>query len=129
MIGSLSAYSSLYLQALGLGSIVLLGVPLVVAPLAWGRAVGGPLPAVSGLGVYLGGCVGGVFCVVAMFAFGAAATPAVQPFFFQIVLANVTLMVVVHAWGAVRRIQPTFETIETFAWLGLLVVGALCYPG
>ena len=129
MIGSLSPYSSLYLQALGLGSLVLLGIPLVVAPMAWGRALRWPLPAETRLAVYLGRCLGSVICVLAVFAFVAAATPGVQAFFFQIVLANVALMVAVHAWGAVRRIQPTFETIETFAWLGLLVVGALCYPG
>ena len=59
----------------------------------------------------------------------AAQTPAVQPFFFQIVLANVALMVVVHTWGAIRRVQPTTETIETFAWVALLVIGLLVYPG
>ncbi|HYN68920.1 MAG TPA: hypothetical protein VEX41_01760 [Candidatus Eisenbacteria bacterium] len=39
MIGLLNAYAGLYLQVLGLGSILLLGAPLVVAPLAWGRAI------------------------------------------------------------------------------------------
>ena len=129
MIGSLSEFSGTYLQALGLGSIVLLGVPLVVAPLSWARVLRWPLPAETRLAVYLGRCLGSVICVLSVFAFVAAATPAVQPFFFQIVLANVVLMVAVHTWGAARKIQPMSESLETFAWLAILVVGGLCYPG
>ena len=36
--------------------------------------------------------------------------------------------VAVHAWGAVRRIQPRTESLETFAWLLLLIVALLCFP-
>lgn len=56
-----------------------------------------------------------MICVQSAFALIAATTPAVQLFLFQIVLANIALMVVVHAWGAVPRIQPMSETIETIA--------------
>ena len=129
MIGALDDFSSAYLVVLGIGSILLLGVPLVVAPLAWARVLRWPLPDEPRLALYLGRCLGSVICVLSAFAVVAATTPAVQPFFFQIVLANVGLMVVVHAWGAIRRIQPMSETIETFAWLAILVVGGLCYPG
>jgi hypothetical protein len=129
MVGYLSDWSALFLQALGLGSIALLGVPMVIAPLGWARVLRWPLPEETRLAVYFGRCLGAVICVLAAFAFVAAAQPTVQPFFFQIVLANVALMVAVHAWGAWRRIQPLTETVETFAWLAILVVGVLCYPG
>ena len=51
-----------------------------------------------------------------------------QPFFFQIAIANFGLMVAVHAWGALRRIQPWTESAETFLWLGLVVLALLFYP-
>jgi hypothetical protein len=128
VIGPWSSYAEPFLVGLGLTSVALLGLPLFFAPLAWARALRWPLPDDSRLTVYLGRCLGAVICVLAAFAFVAAGDPALQPFFFQIVIANFALMVVVHAWGAMRRIQPWTETAETFIWLGLLVAAILCYP-
>jgi hypothetical protein len=113
---------------LAIGSLALLGLPLLFAPLAWARVLAWPLPEERRLATYLGRCLGSVICVLAAFAFVAAGDATVQPFFFQIVIANFALMVAVHAWGALRRIQPWTETAETFVWLGLLVLGLLCYP-
>ena len=128
MIGAWSSSADLFLVLLAAGSIALLGLPLVFAPLAWARVLAWPLPEERRLAVYLGRCLGSVICVLAGFALVAAGDATVQPFFFQIVLVNFALMVGVHAWGALRRIQPWTETAETFVWLGLLVLGLLCYP-
>lgn len=128
MTGPWSSQADLFLIALGLSSIALLGVPLLFAPLAWARVLRWPLPEERRLTVYLGRCLGAVICVLAAFAFVAARDPTLQPFFFQIVIANFALMVAVHAWGAIRRVQPWTETAETFVWLGLLVLAVLCYP-
>jgi len=129
MIGSLDAYASTYLQALGVGSLWLLGLPLLLAPLRWAKVLRWWIPDEPSLAVYFGRCLGAVISVLAIYALVAAGTPTVQPFFFQIVLANVALMVIVHTWGAIRRVQPTTETIETFAWLAVLLIGLLVYPG
>ena len=37
-------------------------------------------------------------------------------------------MVIVHIWGAVLRIQPVTETIETVFWVLLLILNFLFYP-
>jgi hypothetical protein len=129
MIDSLEQFAPLYLQALGIGSFWLLGLPMLLAPLRWARALRWWIPDEPSLAVYFGRCLGAVICVLAIYALVAASTPAVLPFFFQIVLANVALMILIHAWGAIRRVQPMTETVETFAWLALLLVGLLVYPG
>jgi len=128
MAGPWSGASDLFLQLIALGSLALLGLPLLFVPLAWARVLRWPLPDEARLAVYFGRCLGAVISVLAAFAFVAAGDPALQPFFFQIVIANFALMVAVHAWGALRRIQPWTETAETLVWLGLLGLALLCYP-
>ncbi len=130
MSGPLSDYASVFLLAVGIGSLVLLAIPLVIAPLAWARVLlwDTPVVADADLTVYFGRCLGAVIGVLAVAALFAAGNPVVQPFFFGIAIASFALMVAVHAWGAVRDIQPRTETIETLAWLLLLVAALLCFP-
>lgn len=129
MIGPWSSYADVYLRVVGIGSLVLLAIPLVAAPLSWARVLGWRLPADPDLTVYFGRCLGAVIGVLAVAALVAASDPAVRPFFMGLASASFALMVVVHAWGAVRGIQPRTETVETAGWLLLLVVAVLCYPG
>jgi hypothetical protein len=71
-----------------------------------------------------------VICVLSVFALVASRDAVIQPFFFfQITIASFAATAAVHIWGALRGIQPRTETIETLAWLALVVVGLLCYPG
>ena len=87
------------------------------------------MPGETDLAIYFGRCLGAVILVLAAFALVAAGEPTVQPFFFGIAIANFTLMVGVHAWGAIRGIQPWTETAEIAIWVGLVVVTLLCFPG
>ena len=129
MSGPWSDYASVFLLVVGIGSVVLLAVPLVVAPLAWARVLRWDTPIDADLTVYFGRCLGAVIGVLAIAALVAAGNATVQPFFFGITIASFGLMVAVHAWGAVRGIQPRTETLETVAWLVLLVVAVLTFPG
>ena len=129
MIGPWSGYADVFLLIVGVGSFVLRGVPLLVRPLAWAGLLRWARPADTDLTVYFGRCLGAVICVLAVFAVVAAGDRSVQPFFFQIAIANFALMVGVQAWGAVRGIQPRTETVEIAVWLALLALALLCYPG
>ena len=129
MVGSWNEFSGAFLVVVGLGALLLLGLPLLIRPLLWASILRWSLPADEQLTVYFGRSLGAVLCVLSVFALIAAGDPAVQPFFYGIMLAGFAITAAVHVWGAVRRIQPATETAETAAWLGLLVVGLLCYPG
>jgi len=128
MLGLWSAGASHFLVASALASLLLLGLPMAVAPLAWARALGWTLPEHRHLAIYFGRCLGAVVCVLSAAALVAARHPEVQGFFFRILIGSFAAMVVVHAWGAVRRIQPLSETLETAAWLALLLLAVLFYP-
>ena len=108
---------------------MLLGLPLLFRPLLWASVLRWSPPADHDLTVYFGRSLGAVLCVLSVFALVAAGDPSVQPFFYGIMLGGFAITAAVHVWGAVRRIQPATETAETAAWIGLLVVGVLCYPG
>ena len=129
MVGSWDAFAGTFLVVVGLGALLLLGPPLLIRPLLWASILRWSLPADEHLTVYFGRSLGAVLCVLSVFALIAAGDSAVQPFFYGIMLAGFAITAAVHVWGAVRRIQPATETAETAAWLGLLVVGLLCYPG
>ena len=129
MTGPWSEYSGGFLVVVGVGSLVLLGLPLLFRPLLWARLLGWSHTAADDLTVYFGRSLGAVLCVLSAFALVAAGDRAVQPFFYGIMLAGFAITAAVHVWGALRRIQPVTETAEIVVWLGLLAIGLLCFPG
>ena len=66
--------------------------------------------------------------MLAAAAFGAAGMPSLQRFYYGMLLGSTALMVVVHAWGALRRIQPATETWEIAYWTTLFVLALLFRP-
>jgi hypothetical protein len=100
-------------------------------PLTWARWLRWPIPEATdgrNLSVYFGRCLGAVASVLAAVVLVKADDTAVQPALFAILIGIFALMVAVHVWGAVRKIQPRSESIETFGWAGLLVLALLFCP-
>ncbi len=128
MIGIWSAHAGTFLVILAIATLLLLGLPMFFWPLRWAAALGWRIPEHTHLAIYFGRCLGSVVLVLGVFAFRAASTPSVQPFFFDMLLGASGVMVIVHAWGAIRRIQPLSETIEIAFWLALFGLGLLFYP-
>jgi len=128
VIGVWKSYSAVYLYVVAAAMLVVFGVPMLVAPAWWARIFGWTVPAPDHVVVMLGRSLGGVICVLAGFAIKAARTPAAQPFFFALMLWIVLTMILIHAYGAVRGIQPITETIEIAVWVFLLVVTLGFYP-
>jgi hypothetical protein len=127
-MGVWGAHASDFLVALGIGSLVLLAVPLIVAPLGWARILRWNIPGDTDLAVYFGRCLGAVACVLAGGALIAAGTPQLQPFFYLLCMSVFTLMIAIHIFGAWRGIQPLSESLETGVWLILLILAVLTYP-
>ena len=129
MVGAWSDVSGAFLMAVGVGAFLLLGLPLLFRPLLWASILRWNVRADDDLTVYFGRSLGALLCVLSLFALIAAGDRAVQPFFYGIALSGFAITAAVHVWGAIRKTQPATETAETAVWLGLLVVGLLCYPG
>ena len=131
MVGLWSEQASGFLVVMAVIALVTLGLPMLVAPLTWAGWLRWPLPQADdgrNLATYFGRCLGAVICVQAVVVLLNATDGDVQPALFAILVGNFALMVAVHVWGAVRRIQPLSETVETAAWAGLLVLALLFWP-
>jgi hypothetical protein len=98
---------------------ILVGVPLVVAPLAWARALGWKLPAEPALAIYFGRCLGAVVCAIAAIAIATSGDPDAVRVMLELIAAAFGAMAVVHAWGWMRGEQPRIEDLETFAYAAL----------
>ncbi len=131
MVGLWSEHASGFLLVVAVVAVLTLGLPMVIAPLAWARSLRWPIPDAEdgrNLSIYFGRCLGAVICVQAAVVLVHAGDADLRPVLFAILIGNFSLMVAVHIWGAVRRIQPLSETLETGAWALLLVLAIAFYP-
>ena len=131
MIGLWSEQASGFLIAVGVVSLLSLGLPMVFVPLTWASWLRWPIPEATdgrNLSIYFGRCLGAVICVQATVTIARSDDAAVQPMLFALLIGQFALMVAVHVWGAVRRIQPLSETLETCVWAALLVLALLFTP-
>jgi hypothetical protein len=127
MIGIWSHGSSQFLIIVS-ALTLLFGSPMLVHPLGWARALRWTLPERADLTIYFGRCLGGVVTVLAMMGFVAARTPAVQPFYFTLMLAVVGVNILIHIGGALQKRQPLAETAEILVWVLLFLAGLAFYP-
>ena len=128
MIGIWRSYARVYLYVAALGMLVSFGIPLLLAPIWWARRFGWPIPQPDHMIAFLGRSLGGLICVLAGAALKAARTPAVRPFFFDLLLWMFFIMIVVHVYGALRGMQPVTETLEIAAWILLFLATLGFYP-
>ena len=131
MIGLWSEQASGFLVAVSVFALLALGLPMLVVPLTWARWLRWPIPEATdgrNLSTYFGRCLGAVICVQATVVLVYVDDASLQPVLFAILIGQFALMVAVHVWGAVRKIQPMSETLETLAWVGLLVLALLFCP-
>lgn len=131
MVGLFSAQASGFLLVVAVVALLSLGVPMLFVPLTWAGWLRWPTPGtVEGrnLSIYFGRCLGAVICVQATVVLINRTETDLQPVLFALLVGNFALMVAVHVWGALRRIQPLSETLETAAWVGLFVLALLFWP-
>ena len=112
-----------FLLCLFFGFLVIFALPFLLCPLHWARWFQWTVPAGRNeLAVYFGRCLGVVALAVLILIFRAAYNPALQPVAMDLVICIGSLMVAVHIWGALRRMQPWTETLEigVYAFITLL---------
>jgi hypothetical protein len=76
--------------------------------------------------VYFGRCVGALALVINLIVVQAAIRSEGAAIIFQGLNLLLALMVGVHIYGAVKRIQPITKTLEIGFWFALLLLN-LCF--
>lgn len=128
MIGLWGEHAAGFLLAWTALTVVAFALPMVVVPLAWGRAMRFAIPAQTDLAVYFGRCLGSIALVVLALSLRAALTGVGIVFVFELGLAFSVLMVAVHVYGALKGIQPITETIEIAFWALAVVLHVVFFP-
>jgi hypothetical protein len=120
--------SSAFLVVSGGLFLVTYALPLFLAPIAWARVLKWRVPAETDLVVYFGRCVGALATVICGACFAAAGHPEQNVILFDVITAIGVAVVVVHAWGAIRRTQPWTETAEIPLYLALAILAFVARP-
>jgi hypothetical protein len=129
MFGVWSAHSRDFLLVLVAVTTLVFALPIFLVPLRWARIFQWRIPADTDLAVYFGRCLGAFVLIVEGLMLRAGLNGEGLVFIYQQLLAVATLMVIVHIWGALQRIQPWTETLEIGMYSGMFVLAALFYPG
>ncbi|MOA49721.1 hypothetical protein D3C78_1726350 [compost metagenome] len=90
--------------------------------------MGWTIPAQTHLAIYFGRCLGAFILIVEALMLRAALTGEAMNVVFEMLAAVAVLMIAVHLYGAIRRIQPLSETLEIGFYSGMLALVLLCWP-
>jgi len=127
-MGLWSAYSQDFLLWLAIGTTLVFALPIFCVPLHWARLMGWTIPDQTHLAIYFGRCLGAFILIVEALMMRAALTGEALHTTYEVLAAVATSMIVVHVYGALRRIQPLSETLETGFYAGMLALTLLCWP-
>jgi hypothetical protein len=128
MLGLWSEYTTQYLLVLTLATTLVFALPIFCIPLSWARLMGWRIPTHTDLAVYFGRCLGAFILILEAMMLRAALSGEAIHTVFEMLLAVAVMMIVVHVYGALRRIQPLSETLEIGFYLGLFVLTLLFWP-
>lgn len=102
--------------------LVVIALPLLFVPLTWARWFRWKLPEGStDLTVYFGRCLGGVALTMLIAVAHAIPDPKRYYRLFDMVSVVCGVMILIHVYGGLRKIQPLTETLEIAVWA--LVLG------
>lgn len=124
MISATHPAASWFLLASGAGFLLVYGLPLMFFPLRWARWFRWTLPGETALTVYFGRCVGVLAVAIIIVSLGAVPHPERFPVLFELIAWIGGLMTALHAYGAIRRVQPWTETAEIALYAVLAVLAA-----
>ncbi len=128
MFGMLAPHATTYLTTLMVVTTLAFALPIFLVPLLWSRVMRWTIPEHTHLAIYFGRCLGAFILLVEWLMWRAVSTGVGVAWTFDALFFVFGSMLVVHVYGALRRIQPLSETLEIGMWLLLLVLNALFYP-
>ena len=128
MLGVLSSHAVIFLWMAMILTLVIFGIPILIFPLRWARRLKWSIPEDDHLTLYFGRCLGSFILVFEYAIYRAINDAGIRPFVFDMALGVSSLMIAVHLYGALKRIQPKIETIEIGFYSLLLILTILFYP-
>ena len=128
MLGIWSAHSQAFLLTLVCVTSIVFALPIFLVPLTWARWFGWRIPQERDLAIYFGRCLGAFILIVEALMLRAGLSGEGLVFTFQVLLGVAAMMVIVHIWGALLRIQPISETLEIGMYSGMFLLAVLFYP-
>ncbi len=120
--------SSIFMLAGSTGLVILLGLPLLISPMAWARRLGWKIPEEADLANYLGRSLGGVGLSIAAVGYLAARDPWQYRPVFDLLIVLGVFLTAVHVYGFVRRSQPVFENLEIVLYPLVSALAWYFYP-
>jgi len=120
--------SRIFMLVGSIALVLLLGLPLLFVPMAWGRRLGWKIPEESDLANYLGRSLGGVALSIALVGFLAARDPWRYRAVFELLIFIGGFMTAVHAYGFVKKIQPRIENVEVLIYPLVSLLAWWLYP-
>lgn len=128
MIGIWNEFSQNYLMTFMIASTLFFGLPIFFVPLTWAKLMKWTIPNDTDLAVYFGRCLGAFILVMEYFVYHAVSTGTGEAWIFQFLIGVFGFMLVLHVYGAIKRIQPITETLEIGLWILLLLLSLAFYP-
>jgi len=126
MIGIWSAHAQTFMLVFAILALVAFVIPMIFAPMFWARMLLWNIPEDTDLAVYSLRSLGSLGLAVLLMTLRAAITGEGLLFVYELFIPFFALMVLVHLYGAIKKIQPITETLEIGFWLALLIL-ALCF--
>ena len=118
----------------GVVALIALAIPIALVPMRWAGWLLWQVPAKyegsddeRNLSLYFGRCLGGLaiaYCFVCLYVAYTEVVPKVV--MIQTILIGLSLTLV-HAYGAIKKIQPVTENWEILAYGGLTVWAVRLY--
>lgn len=128
MLGLWSANAAEFLLFLTLATTLVFALPIFLVPLTWARLMAWQIPQQTDLAVYFGRCLGAFILILEALMLRAALTGEAMHTAFELLAATATMMIVVHVYGALKRIQPLSETLEIGFYVLLLLLTLMFWP-
>lgn len=128
MVGLWSDHAAQYLLVLTVATTLVFALPIFMVPLAWARLMGWRIPTHTDLAVYFGRCLGAFILILETLMLRAALTGEAIHTTFELLAATAAMMIAVHVYGAIKRIQPLSETLEIAFYVLLLLLTLLFWP-
>ena len=126
MIGIWSAHAQTFMFVFAVVAMVFFVIPMIFAPMFWARMLLWNIPEDTDLAVYSLRSLGSLGLAVLVVTLRAAITGEGLLIVYQLFIPFFLLMVLVHLYGAIRKIQPITETLEIGFWVVMLIL-ALCF--